>query len=78
MTISITLTDDQVASVVSQDGTVATLQAKASALQTQLDAANAQVTTLTADRDAQKARADKVEARLATLNQDIDAVQAKD
>lgn len=64
MATQITLTDDQVASVLAQDGTVATLKE--------------QIAALTTDRDAQKARADKAEARLATLNQDIDAVQAKD
>ncbi len=69
--LTITLTADQVQSVLTQDGMVANLQ-------TQLNAANASITTLTADRDAQKTRADTAEARLAALNADIDAVQAKD
>lgn len=61
---SITLTPDQVQSVLTQDGTVAALQAQVaqltsdkSALQTQLDAANTSVSTLTAKITAAKAAA---------------------
>ena len=57
MAISITLTDEQVQSVVSQDNTVASLQAQVAQLQSSLDTANATVTTLQGKIDAAKAAA---------------------
>jgi hypothetical protein len=68
MTATITLTADQVQSVLTQDGTVATMQAQVTqltsdkaALQVQLDAANTSVSSLNAKITAAKnaAQSDK-------------------
>ena len=53
-TVTITLTADQVQSVLTQDGTVTALQDRVAQLQGQLSAANASVAALQAKIDAAK------------------------